>query len=150
MTNKREFNKKIFQDIVEPILPHFKLKDLLQVIVGASILAVPIGFTEETWRLGESLPWINVSGLMILSLIFISMFTYHHYHHHKEGDRRKHREIFVTRVFATYALSFFVVALILTLIERAPWSTDLLVAFKRVAIVSFPSSLSATLTDTLK
>ncbi|MDV5080158.1 DUF2391 domain-containing protein, partial [Vibrio parahaemolyticus] len=45
---------------------HFNLEDASQVLVGAFALAVPISFSEEAWRLGESLPMINL--LMLLSL----------------------------------------------------------------------------------
>ena len=135
------------QSLVDPIIPRFKLKDILQVLIGASILAVPVGFTEETWGLGASLPIMNVLGLLALSLIFISTFTYYHYHKHVPD---KGWGEFGKRVFFTYLLSFVVVALILGLIQRAPWGTDWLVAFKRIVIVAFPSSMSAAIADTMR
>jgi uncharacterized membrane protein len=61
---KKGKNDGVFHSFVEPIIPRFELKDILQVLIGASILAVPIGFTEETWVLGESLPLVNVFGLL--------------------------------------------------------------------------------------
>ncbi|MFH1290163.1 MAG: DUF2391 family protein [Nanoarchaeota archaeon] len=148
MANKKKVDgDKIFHEIVDPLIPKFKLHDILQIIIGASILAVPIGFTEETWRLGETLPLINVLGLLLLSLFFISMFTYYQYHRHAN---KEHLSEFTKRVIATYFLSFVVVAIIMTLIQKAPWSGDLLLAFKRVAIVTFPSSMSAIIADTIK
>lgn len=150
MPKKQKSGGKIFHNIVDPIIPRFKLKDILQIIIGASILAVPIGFTEETWVLGDVLPVINVLGLLVLSLIFISTFTYYQYHKNKEGNKKEHMDEFVKRVLATYILSFLVVAVIMSLIQKAPWGVDGLVAFKRVAIVTFPSSLSAAIADTLK
>ncbi|MFH1802496.1 MAG: DUF2391 family protein [archaeon] len=150
VVKKKVGGQKIFHEIVDPIMPKFKLKDILQVIIGASILAVPIGFTEETWELGGTLPLINILGLLVLSLFFISMFTYHQYHRHSSGSSKEHMNVFVKRVVATYILSFIVVAVIMTLIQKAPWGADGLLAFKRVAIVTFPSSLSAAIADTLK
>ncbi len=38
----------------------FRPRDLLQVLVGSSLLAIPMAFTAETWELGEQLPIINV------------------------------------------------------------------------------------------
>ncbi|MBU1988494.1 MAG: DUF2391 family protein, partial [Nanoarchaeota archaeon] len=140
MQSKRKVGGKIFHEIVDPLIPKFNLHDILQVIIGASIFAVPIGFTEETWRLGETLPLTNVIGLLFLSLLFISMFTYYHYH---RQHGKKHLNEFVKRVISTYVLSFVIVALIMTIIQKAPWQVDSLIAFKRVAIVTFPSSLSA-------
>ncbi len=51
---------------------HFNLEDASQVLVGAFALAVPISFSEEAWRLGESLPMINLLMLLSLSVIFLS------------------------------------------------------------------------------
>lgn len=53
---------------------HFNLEDASQVLVGAFALAVPISFSEEAWRLGESLPMINLLMLLSLSVIFLSFF----------------------------------------------------------------------------
>lgn len=149
MARKEGVKEKILDEIA-PILPKFKLADLLQIIMGAAILAVPIGFTEETWRLGENLPVFKVIGLMALSLFFISMFTYYHYHRQSSGSQQEHTTEFVKRVLSTYILSFLVVGIIMTLIEKAPWGAAALIAFKRVAIVTFPSSLSAAIADTLR
>ncbi len=53
------------------------------------------------------------------------------------------------RVFLTYIISFLVVALLLTIIQVAPWSTDPLLSIKRTAIVTFPSSMAAAISDLL-
>jgi len=125
----------------------FHFKDLLQVIIGASILAIPVGFTEETWKLAETLPWLNVFILAGLSLIFISAFVYDHYYRGKFGE---HWFVFFERVILTYVVSFLVVAVLLTVIQRTPWAIDLSLSLKRVAIVTFPSTLSAAIADVLK
>lgn len=51
---------KILSYTLKPLMVELKPRDILQIIVGASILAVPIAFTEETWNLGEKLPLVNV------------------------------------------------------------------------------------------
>lgn len=124
----------------------FELKDILQVIIGATILAIPVGFTEETWRLGEFLPWLNIIGLFLLSILFIAAFVYYNYHKAHEF----HKSEFIKRVISTYAFSFIVVAVILTLIQRTPWSTDFALALKRVIIVTLPSTMSAAVADVLR
>lgn len=139
--------KKKAHNFIEPIFQEFKLQDVLQVIIGATILAVPIGFTEETWRLGETLPFANILGILALSIIFISLFTFYHYHN---KFPRRHWDQFVKRVFFTYFFSFAAVALIMVLIQQAPWSTDSMIAIKRIIIVTFPSSMSAAVADTIK
>jgi len=128
-------------------LPEFKLKDALQVIIGASILAVPVGFTQETWDLGAQLPLLNIMGLFALTVIFIAMFTHFQYHRHFP---RHYTRVFLKRVFFTYLFSFIIVAVILALIQQAPWQTNWLLAFQRTVIVTFPSSLSGAIADTIK
>jgi len=148
--------KKVKKDekdtLLNEILPHkFNLRDFLQIVIGASILAVPVGFTEEAWRLGESLPLLNVIGLLILSVIFMAAFVYYHYHSSYRIHGVNGRwDQFGKRVFWTYAGSFIIVAIILTLIDKTPWITDLTLAIKRVIIVTFPASMSAVIADTLK
>jgi len=142
---KKRKRENLLQEIVQPVIPKFKLKDILQVIIGATILAIPVGFTEETWRLGETLPTLNVSIIVLISLAFISMFTYYHYHNHSRGYWGE----FTKRVLSTYVLSFLVVATLLTLIQKAPWSVEPLVAFNRAVLVTLPSSMSAVIADTL-
>ena len=138
----------IFKKIADPLFHEFHLKDVLQVIIGASILAIPVGFTREVWELGELLPIANIFGFIILSLLFISLFTYYHYH--REQGLKKNHKHFTRRVVLTYVLSFFVVAVILVLIQKAPWQTNWILAFKRIALVTFPASMSGTIADAIK
>lgn len=139
------------RDFIRPIKSEFDNRDILQVIIGASILAVPVGFTEETWNLGENLPLLNTMILLFAALVFISIFAYSHYHKGKmktnAGYQLKH---FSKRVFFTYLFSFLIVAALLTVIQVAPWSTDPMLALKRTIIVTFPSSMSAAVADILK
>ena len=127
-----------------PLRFKFYLKDVIQVMVGASILAVPVGFTEETWRLGESLPMINIIYLLSISLIFVSMFVY--YNFYRNSIKENYIE-YSKRVFSTYFISFLVVTLLLVVIQRAPWQTDWILALKRTIIVAFPASMSAAVAD---
>tara|TARA_Y100000310_G_C20674069_1_gene811890 strand:+ start:1347 stop:1814 length:468 start_codon:yes stop_codon:yes gene_type:complete len=137
--------------LIDPIKTEFKNNDILQVIVGAAILSVPVGFTQETWDLGKTLPMTNILALIALALIFISLFVYTHYHRGRvKMDPKHHMTQFTKRVLVTYILSFIVVAMLLTLIQVAPWTTDAMLAFKRTAVVTFPSSLSATIVDLIK
>ncbi len=138
---------KVLQRIVNPVMLEFYPRDLVQVIVGASILAVPVAFTEETWKLGETLPLLNIILLLLLSIVFISSFVYYNYYRNK---MKEHRNQFFKRIFSTYVMSFLVVTLILILIGKAPWNTNWILALKRSIIVSFPSSMSAAIADTVK
>lgn len=130
-----------------PLRTEFRPKDLLQVIIGASILAVPVGFTEETWRLGGELPLQNIIILSAVSLIFIGSFVYYTYYRRKFA---RHWGEYIKRVLSTYIFSLLVVAGLLTIIDVTPWSTDLMLAIKRVILVAFPASMSAVVADTIK
>ena len=148
VTTIRDASGNLLHKIISPLMVEFHPKDVLQVIVGASLLAIPVGFTEETWQLGITLPLLNVLLLFFTSLLFIGLFVYFTYHH--KSLLRDHSDTFFKRIFATYILSFIVVAVLLTIIQRAPWDTSFLIALKRVIIVTFPASLGGAIVDTLK
>ena len=147
ITTVRDEAGNILHKIIAPLMLEFHPRDIFQVIVGASILAVPVGFTEETWQLGGSLPLVNILGLLFLSVLFISLFVYHNYYRRRFAV---HKKEFFKRVISTYFFSFLIVALILTLIQRAPWNIDWALALKRIIVVSFPASMSAAVADTIK
>lgn len=132
---------------IKPLMVEFRPRDLMQVIVGASILAVPVAFTEETWKLGESLPMRNVLLLSCVSLLFIAGFVYFNFY---RFNFKKYIFEYFKRVIAVYIFSLLVVGLILTIIQKCPWGQENLLALKRILIVAFPASMSAAVSDTLK
>jgi uncharacterized membrane protein len=138
---------KVVQHVLKPFMVEFRPRDLMQVVVGASILAVPVAFTEETWKLGEELPMGNVAALSFISILFISLFVYFNFY---RFHMKSHVFEFIKRVCSIYFFSLLVVALLLTLIQRCPWTADVLLSIKRILIVSFPASMSAAISDTLK
>lgn len=138
---------KIIHKIINPLMVEFYPRDVMQVIVGATILAIPVAFTEETWNLGEILPLNNVVLIMIMSLLFISAFVYYNYY---KGQFKSHWDEFIKRVLSTYIISFIVVGLLLFAIQKTPWTADWLLSFKRIVIVAFPASMSAAVADMIK
>ncbi|MFP4460505.1 MAG: DUF2391 family protein [Candidatus Zixiibacteriota bacterium] len=138
---------KIISYALKPLMVEFTVRDIIQVLVGAALLAIPVSLTEEAWKLGEELPLLNVISISILSLLFISLFVYFNIY---RNNFKGHVIEFFKRVIGTYLLSFFVVASILTIIQKCPWGIDNIVAIKRIIIVSFPASMSGTLSDAIK
>ena len=132
---------------IKPLMVEFRPRDLMQVIVGASLLAIPLAFTEETWVLGEKLPAANVFCLSGLSLVFIAAFVFFNFY---RFNFKGHLVEYLKRVTAIYLFSLLVVGIILTIIQKCPWGTDNLLAIKRIMIVAFPASMSAAVSDTLK
>jgi len=49
-----DISGKVLDYALKPLMVEFRPRDLMQVLIGAAILAVPGAFTEETWRLGET------------------------------------------------------------------------------------------------
>lgn len=138
---------KVLDYTLKPLMIEFKPRDVMQVIVGASLLSVPIAFTEETWVLGKELPLLNVVGLSVLSLVFIGLFVFYNFY---RFNFKGHALEFVKRVAGTYIISLLVVALLLTMINKCPWTTDWITALKRVLIIAFPASMSAAVSDSIK
>jgi uncharacterized membrane protein len=138
---------KIISYALRPIMLEFNARDVLQVMIGSALLAMPVCLTEEAWVLGEILPKRNVLGIAGLSLVLIGIFVYFNFY--KITIKGYYLE-FVKRVLGTYLISMLMVAIILTLLDKCPWGTDNLLAIKRVIIVTFPASLSGTLSDMIK
>ena len=138
---------KVISHATRPFMVEVRARDVMQMIVGASILAIPVGFTEETWTLGTTLPFRNVLTLAFVSLLFIAAFVYFNfYRFHLRGYKWE----FIKRVVGIYGVALIVVAVLLTIIDKCPWGIDNLVAMKRVIIVAFPASMSAAVSDLLK
>ena len=140
---KDDYGKKI-QQIDIPLKVELKIQDLLEILVGASILAVPVAFTEEVWNMGNDLGWFNIILLNFVSLIFMGSFMYF------KGYRNRlemYRNEYLKRLFSTFFLSVLIVAILLTIVGKCPWITDPDLALKRILIGSFPASMSATVTD---
>ncbi|MCF7898287.1 MAG: DUF2391 family protein [Candidatus Omnitrophica bacterium] len=138
---------KLMNTIIAPFMVEFKPRDVLQIIVGATILAIPVGLTEETWILAKELKMENVLLLGFISVLFISLFVYFNFY---RFNLRKHLGQYLKRTIATYLLSLLVVGLLLTIIEKCPWGTDNILAIKRIIITAFPASMAATISDTMK
>ena len=138
---------EIIHHVISPLMVELKLHDIMQILVGAATLAIPVAFTEEVWKFGELLPMKNVLLLSVLSLTFIALFVYFNfYRNHLKGNVF---ECF-KRIMATYLLSLLVVGIVLTIIEKCPWGTDNILAIKRTIIVAFPASMTSVLSDSIK
>ncbi len=123
---------------------HFNLEDASQVLVGAFALAVPISFSEEAWRLGESLPMTNLLMLLSLSVIFLSFFAYQSVFQ----SRIRHRvSIFIFRIVIAYSIAAVVVALVLLCLDKLPLLTEPVVAIKRIIVITMPASMGAIVVD---
>ena len=120
------------------------LQDISQIAVGAFALAVPISFSEEAWKLGESLPIINIVILLLLSLTFLSFYTYEEVFQAKIKNRMM---LFVFRIFVAYIITVLIVCLVLISINKFPFFAEPIIALKRLVIISMPASMGAIVVD---
>ena len=116
----KDSSGKIIQTVISPFMVELRPKDVLQIIVGATILAIPVGLTEETWILAQQLKISSVALLGALSIIFIAMFVYFNFY---RFNIKGYFWQYVKRVVVTYGLSLFIVGVLLTIIEKCPWDT---------------------------
>ncbi len=138
---------RVVERVVRPLMVELRARDVVQVIVGAIILAIPVGFTEEAWGLGERLSTGRIAGIVAVSVAAIALFVYMNFY---RFYLRQYVWDYVKRVITIYGISFLVVGALLALIDVAPWGVDNFLAIKRTIVVALPASLSATLTDALK
>ena len=123
---------------------HFNLEDASQIAIGAFALAVPISFSEESWRLGETLPFINMVMLFILSVCFLSFYAYESVF---QGNIKYRTVIFGLRVIIAYIVAGIVVSLVLLSIGKFPLLSEPLIALKRLIIITMPASMGAIIVD---
>lgn len=144
-------NIKSMKELTEPFKIKFNIQDILQIVVGSFVLAVPVGFTQEVWQMAEGLPLLNMVSIVVLTLFFISIFTYYSYHKEHMNARPKYH-IFELgkRVLTTYAISFVIVSILMTAIGVTPWQTNLEMAINIVVLVTFPSAIGAVISDRIK
>lgn len=119
-------------------------EDVIQVIVGASALSVPVAFSEEAWDLGRTLPVTNVILLVAISLLFINLYSIHNIF---QGNVRDRLFTYLSRTAIDYAITILVVCVVLLVLNHLPILTEPMVALKRVVILSFPASMGAVVVD---
>ncbi|MGR5177262.1 DUF2391 family protein [Vibrio mediterranei] len=124
--------------------PDFNFEDVGQLLVGAFALGMPISFSEEAWQLGASLPTVNLLMIFLLSISFVTLYTYQSVFQRNVAKRRL---AFVSRVFWAYVLTMLVVALILFCLDKLPVFEDPWIAWKRVLLIAMPASMGAIVVD---
>jgi uncharacterized membrane protein len=122
------------------------LEDIIQVIVGSSALTIPVAFSEESWRLSETLPIFNLIVILLLSLFFINIYSFQGIFQGQIKHRFSH---FILRTIIDYAVTFFVVLIILFALNRLPLLEEPIIAFKRIIILAFPASMGGVIVDGL-
>ena len=122
----------------------FNLEDASQVTIGAFALAVPLSFSEEAWKLGETLPLSNLLMIFILSISFLGFFAYESVF---QGNIKHRVPVFLLRIAIAYTITALVVALVLLSLNKFPLFIDTAIAFKRLIVITMPASMGAIIVD---
>jgi len=131
---------------MKKILRKLDLEDLIQIVIGSTLLSVPVAFTEESWNLSKTLPNANLLLISFLSLFFIAIYSYQGIY---EGSVPRRKTVFIIRILINYIITCIVVAIVLLSLNRLPLLSDTLLAIKRIIIVAFPASMGAVVVDGL-
>lgn len=126
------------------MLRKLDLEDISQLIIGASVLSVPIAFTEEAWNLSRTLPAINLFVVVLLSLLFIGIYAFKGIY---DGKVKNRIPTYILRVIFDYGITLCVVIIVLFALNKFPILSDSIIAIKRVIIISFPASMGAIVVD---
>lgn len=123
---------------------YINTEDIIQVIIGSAALTVPIAFSEESWKLSETLPILNIIVLIFLSLLFISLYSIQGIFQGQIKHRLSH---YAFRIVIDYGVSLFVVFIVLFALNRMPIFDDTMIAIKRIIILAFPASMGGVIVD---
>jgi uncharacterized membrane protein len=122
----------------------FNLEDASQVTIGAFALAVPVSFSEEAWKLGETLPLTNLLLIFVLSIVFLSFFAYESVF---QGNIKSRVSVFLIRIIIAYIIAALVVSLVLIALNKFPLLTEPVISLKRLIVITMPASMGAIIAD---
>ncbi len=125
---------------------YFNAEDASQIAIGAFALAVPISFTEEAWQLGDTLPPTNLVLIFLLSIGFLTFFTYGSVF---QANVRERVVVFIFRIAAAYIVAAIVVACVLISLNKFPLLSEPELALRRLIVIVMPASMGAIIVDGL-
>ncbi|WP_327078758.1 DUF2391 family protein [Photobacterium halotolerans] len=96
------------------------------------------------YKLSESLPLLNLSVLVVLTLLFMGLYAYQSMF---GQNIRKRVPVFLARVLGAYLITYLVVCLILFSLNQFPIIDNWVVAVKRALIIAMPASMGAIIVD---
>jgi uncharacterized membrane protein len=117
---------------------------MVEVAVGACIMAFPVAATEEVWNLGTDLTLWRVLLFALASVSFLAVLIYVLHGHTAFPPSKK---VFLERVAGTYGITLLISALLLLGVDQLDLLQDPAIALKRTILVAFPASFAATAVD---
>jgi uncharacterized membrane protein len=146
ITEIRDKAGKLISHVASPLKVELKFEDVVQLIVGALVLGVPIALTEEVWDLGDTLPagrLYLIAGLsLVINGFFVKMLFY-------RDNLAEYWVDFIKRVFTAYGIALLVALMLLGLFDMGLLE-DPVLALRRAVIIAFPASFAATAVDFIR
>ena len=93
------------------------------------------------------MPMLNALLISVFSAVFVGLFVYIKFY---RGQLREHLKLYSCRVISTYLVTLAVAFVLLALLQKLPLSDEPATALKRIFLVAFPASFSATVVDSLR
>ena len=142
----RDENGNVVSTITGPLKVEFHLSDFMQLVAGATVMALPVSLTEEVWDLAADLSPGRAILILAASLLTLAGFIWSLFYGKRIKEYPGH---FVKRCVSAYLVTFLVSFLLLFLFDKAPLE-DLELTFTRTVLVAFPASFAATAVDFMK
>ncbi|MCB9091999.1 MAG: DUF2391 family protein [Halobacteriovoraceae bacterium] len=134
--------------VMNPVMTELKPRDCFQIFIGAIIFGAPLCYTEEIWNLSVSIPELKVHALNIFGFVSIGFFVYFNFYRHKIAGNIIN---YVKRCIGIFVITFSTITFFMFLIGKLPHEAgQMLLAYKRVSLISFPALFSASISDMLK
>lgn len=130
---------------INPLMVELKPRDITQLFIGSLLVSTPLCFTEEVWKISESLSDRNIGGFFLLSILAVTSFIYFNFYRYRLNG---HFIEFLKRIFFTYLITLLSTILVLSLINKFTFGDHTSMA--RVIIIGFPSIFGAMVTDYIK
>lgn len=173
MANNKELKKvenelkKIELELVEKHPHHFSTRDVINAFFGAFLVAITFVFKGNFMRMAFSLPWFNVSAIIIFTLLFLTAETYFiGFKKVPNKKRRRPLQFLTKRIITFYGMGILVSALLIFLfdIEHIAVSQHLLAdtfgmegvnasvenVQKLLFVLAFPAAIGAGISDLVK
>ena len=110
------------------------------------MLSVPIAFTEEAWRISETIRIPNLFLIFFLSICFIGIYSYQGIY---QGSVPRRKTAYLVRIMVNYFVTCIVVSVVLVALDKLPLFQEIIVSVKRIIIVAFPASMGGVVIDSL-
>lgn len=105
---------------------------------------MPVSFSEEAWRLGETLPALNLLMLSVITFFFLALYSYQGIF---QGNIKSRTFQYIARIILAYLLTTAVVCVVLISIDKFPLLAEPIIALKRLIVISMPASMGAIIVD---